>query len=85
MAEIDRSLGVPIARVPDFKYAISDGEEPREFRDLEVGVERHLRLHLRTLLNQSNGSFPTTNAIADDLALVLLRDFDIKEKNDGKD
>lgn len=53
---------------------------PQRFKHLPAGVERHLRLDLRVLLNQGNGTWEMTNAIADELAMHILRNFKVEEK-----
>jgi hypothetical protein len=55
------------------EYPKTDDITPVEFSALPVGPERALRLDLRMLLNQHDGTFNTTNAIADDMAIRALR------------
>lgn len=50
-----------------------DGHVPRDIREVPVGPERAIRLDIRALLNQGDGTFMQTNAIADDIALIVLR------------
>lgn len=52
--------------------------EHTPLRDLPPGVERSVRIDLRYLLRQADGSHDETNAIADELADVVLRNFDVR-------
>jgi hypothetical protein len=47
---------------------------------VKPGVERHLRLDLRVLLNKGDGTWSQTNAVADELAMHILRNFKVEEK-----
>lgn len=47
-------------------------DRPVDMRNEPAGPLRQARLVLRVLLNQGDGTFSTTNAIADDLAAAVV-------------
>lgn len=59
-------------RVPGFQYP-KPTSEPVPLKDEPVGPMRQVRLDLRLLLNQNDGTFDTTHQIADDIAGLLVR------------
>lgn len=69
----------PHPLLPDKKMAIVDRfeyvfEYPYQgVRSLPAGVLRNVRLDLQVLLQQNNGTFETTNAIAHDIAVTIVR------------
>lgn len=60
-----------ILRPGFIEYVAENDVKP--FEEEPVGPLRQVRLDLRVLLNQANGTFNTTNAIADDLAVIVVR------------
>lgn len=64
------------AALPRFEYLITKAhyDDKKPFRELPSGLLRTLQLDLQVLLNQHNGTFNLTNAIAADMAPILARD-----------
>jgi hypothetical protein len=65
----DALTGLTIART-SLEHAL--GETVTPFAEEPVGPMRQARMDLRVLLNQGDGTFETTNAIADDLARAVV-------------
>jgi hypothetical protein len=63
--------GVIVAHVDHFEYALA--HERVAFQDVPVGILRNVRLDLQIMLQQNNGTFMVTNAIAHDIAVTLVQ------------
>jgi hypothetical protein len=77
----DGDTGLLMASLPfGFEFALTE-PRPIELKEVESGVERSLRLHLRVLLAQQDpGARDAIHAVADDLALSILKSFKVEPR-----